>query len=96
MGPNPARLLNSYWYWQRIVLDTDNFPGKEFRTGRGLTQGDPASPMVFNVAVDAVVRAFLDIVCGPQEAQHSLGWAAGESNLIFYANDDRIAGRYHE
>ena len=58
-------------------------------------QGDPASFMIFNIVVDAVVRAVLDMVCRPQEAHHGLGWAAGERNLIFYANDGRIAGRDH-
>ena len=50
----------------------------------------------FNVVVELVVRAVLDLVCGPQEAKHGLGWAAGERNVIFYADDVRIAGRYHE
>ena len=45
--------------------------------------------------VDVVVWAVMDVVCGPQEAQHGLGWAVGERNLIFYADDGRIAGRYH-
>ena len=36
------------------------------------------------------------MVCRPQEAQHGLGWAAGEINLIFYANYGTIAGRYPE
>ena len=49
-----------------------------------------------NIVVDAVVWAVLDAVCGPQDPQHDLGWAAGERNLIFYAKYGRIAGRYHE
>ena len=64
--------------------------------GRGLTQGDPTPPMIFNIMVDAVVRVVLDGACRPQEAQHSLGWAAGDRNTIFYADDGRIAGRDHE
>ena len=36
------------------------------------------------------------VVCGLQETQHSLGWAAGDSNLIFYADDGGISGRYHK
>ena len=95
MGPNLARLLTAYWDRQRIVLKTGKFLGKEFKTGRGLTKGDPASTMIFNIVVDAVVRAVLDMVCGPQEAQHGLGWAAGERNLIFYADSGRIAGKDH-
>ena len=52
--------------------------------------------MIFNIVVDAVVRSFLDVVCGPQETQHGLGWEAGERNLIFHADDGRIAGRDHD
>ena len=55
-------------------------------------QGDPASPMIFNIVVDVMVREVLDVVCGPQEAQHGLGWATVESNLIFYAKDSMISG----
>ena len=39
--------------------------------------------MIFNIMVDVVVRAVLDVVCGHQEAQHGLGLAAGERNIIF-------------
>ena len=56
-----------------IVPNTSKFLGKEFRTGKDLTQGDTASPMIFNIVVDVVVRAVLDVVCGPHEAQHGLG-----------------------
>ena len=90
--PNLERLLTAYWYRQRILPKTGKFFGKEFRTGRGLTQGYPASTMIFNIMVDAVVRAVMDVVCGPQEAQHGLGWVAGERDLIFYADNNRIAG----
>ena len=51
--------------------------------------------MIFNIVVDAVVRAVLEVVCIPQEAQHGMGWAAGEINLVLCADDGRIAGRYH-
>ena len=39
-----------------------------------------------------MVRAALLEVCGSQEAQHGLGWAAGEHNICFYADDRRILG----
>ena len=51
--------------------------------------------MIFNTVVDAVVRAVLDVVCEPQEAEHGLVWATGERNVIFYTDDGRIAGRDH-
>ena len=64
--------------------------GTKFGTGRVVTQGEPASQIIFNVVVDAVVWAVLDVVCSPQGAQHGIGWAAGDRNLIFYADDSRI------
>ena len=73
MGPNMERLLTTYWDRQRIVPKTGKFLGKEFRMGRGLRQGEPASPMIFNIVVDMVVQAVLDVVCGPQETKHGFG-----------------------
>ena len=67
VGLNLTRLLKSYWEWQRIAPKTGKFLGNYFRTGRGLTQGDPASPMTFNIVADVVVRLVLDMVCGSQE-----------------------------
>ena len=52
--------------------------------------------MIFNIVVDAVVRALLDMIWGTQEAQNGLVWAAGVRNLVFYVNNGRIAGQYHK
>ena len=67
MGLNLDRLLKFYWENQRVPK-MGKFLRKDFRTGRGVTQGDPVSPMIFNIVVGAVVRAVLDVVCEPQEA----------------------------
>ena len=96
MGPNLAQLLTSYWDWQRIVTKTVKFLGKDLRTGRGLIQGDPASPMIFNIVMGAVVQSVHDVVCISQEGKHGLVRAAGERNLIFYANNGRIVGWDHK
>ena len=45
--------------------------------------------------VDVVVRVALEVFCGPQEALHGMGWAAGERNLILYVDDGRIGVREH-
>ena len=52
--------------------------------------------MIFNIVVDAVARAVLGVVCGPQEAQNGLGWTYGKINLLLYADYGRIAGRDHK
>ena len=96
LGLNLSCLLKNYWKRQMIVSKASKCLGIAFETGRGLIQGDPTSPMVFNIMVDAVVRAVLNMLCGPQEAHHGMDWAAGERNLVFHANDSRIVGWDHE
>ena len=45
--------------------------------------------MIFNIVLDAVLRAVLTEVCGTQEDHHRLGWVPGERNLVFYEDDAR-------
>ena len=49
-----------------------------------MTQGNPVSPTIFNIVVDAVVTAVLLEVCGPQEAHQWFGWAAGDYKIVLY------------
>ena len=62
MGPNLSRLLDDYWKRQRIFPKVGKCLGTVFEIGRGVTQGNPVSPMVFRIMVDAVVRALLEEV----------------------------------
>ena len=39
-----------------MVAQAGGYYGKAFGGERGVTQGDPLSPTIFNVVVDAVVR----------------------------------------
>ena len=96
MGPNLAHILDNYWRRQWIVPKVGKYLGTLSGTGRGVNQGNPASPIIFNIVVYAVVRAVLEELCIPREAQHGMGWAAGEINIVFYADDGRIVGRDHE
>ena len=61
-----------------------------------MIQGDPVSPMIFNIVVDAVVRVVLEEVCSLQEAQHGMVWSLGEIKRVLYGYYGRIAGRDHE
>ena len=58
-----------------------------------MTKGDPVYLTLFNIIVDAAVRATPQEICGPQEAQHGFRWSAGEHNICLYAYDGRIAVR---
>ena len=77
-----------------MVLKAGKCFGRPLCTDRGVTQGYPFSPTIFNIVVDAVVRVVLLEVCGYQVAQHGIGWLAGEHDICFYVDDRRIAGRY--
>ena len=61
-----------------------------------MTQGDPASPMIFIVVVYAVVQAVLGVVCSMQESHNGMVCEARERNLVFYMDDGSIVGRDHE
>ena len=65
MGQNMAHLISHHWDNQQFVPRARFFLGKDFVTGRGVTQVDPASPMIFNIVVGALVREVLVEVCGP-------------------------------
>ena len=39
-----------------MVARAGGYYGEAFKGSRGVTQGDPISPIIFNVVVDAVVR----------------------------------------
>ena len=66
MGQRMARLIAHQWDNLMFIQKAKRFLGTPFVTVRGVTQVDPASPMIFNIVVDAVVRATLEVVCAPK------------------------------
>ena len=66
-----------------MVTKGGKYYGQPFSTRRGVTQGDLVSPTLFNIIVDAVVRATLQEIFGPQEAQQGFGWSEVETKHIF-------------
>ena len=92
LGLDLHRLLQWYWDEQVVVPKAGKLFGRTFGTEIGVTQGDPVSPTIFNIVVEAVVRAVLLEVCGTQEAHHGFVWLEGEHNIVFYADDVWILG----
>ena len=43
-----------------MVARAGGYYGEAFKGARGVTQGDPLSPTIFNVVVDAVVRHWIE------------------------------------
>ena len=62
MGPRSLRLLRRYWYQFKMVVRAGGYYLEPFRREIGVTQGDPMSPTIFNVMVDAVVRHWDSLV----------------------------------
>ena len=60
VGPSARRLLTTYWRRLTMVSRAGGYYGEVFKGARGVMQGDPLSPTIFNVVVDAVVRHWID------------------------------------
>ena len=56
VGPMPLRLLLQYWARLSMVARAGDYCGAPFRRERGVKQGDPLLPTIFNVVVGAVVH----------------------------------------
>ena len=67
-----------------------------FSAGRGVTQGGPFSPCIFNVVVDAVVREWLRQTLGVEVARQGLGDLARTILVAFYADDGVLSARCPE
>ena len=70
--------------------------GKPFQAERGVTQGGPLSPKLFNVIVDAVVRELFRRLLGEDKARDGYGGRLRELLAIFYADDAMFASRNPE
>ena len=55
-----------------------------------MTQGDPLSPTIFNVVVDAVVRHWVNGVMEEAEARGETGQEGRHQAALFYAGDGMV------
>ena len=73
VGPWDFRLLQTYWRRLTMVAREGGYYGTAFQGDRGVTQGDPLSPTIFNVVVDEVVRHFVTVMVEETEEQGKRG-----------------------
>ena len=75
VGQRVRRLLRAYWSKSTMVARAGGYYGTGFKGERGVTQGDPLSPTIFNVVVDAVVCHWVTLAV--EEAETWGGAGAG-------------------
>ena len=74
-----------------MVARAGQYYGKGFKGEQGVTQGDPLSPTIFNVVVDAVVRHWLLLATQEAERRGERGRERRHQAALFYADDGMVA-----
>ena len=74
-----------------MVTKSDGYYGASFKVDRGVLQGDPLSPTIFNVVVDAVVRHWVTVMVEGAEERREHGQEGGHKNVVFYADGGMVA-----
>ena len=64
--------------------------GTAFVGERGVTQGDPLPPTIFNVVVDAVVRHWVNGIMDAAEDKGETGREGRHQSELFYASDGMV------
>ena len=77
VGQQVRRLLQECWSKSTMVAMERGYYGTGFKGERGVKQGDPLSPTIFNVVVDAVVRHWVNLSVEEAETRGSRGGRSG-------------------
>ena len=88
VGPRLWRLLQTSWGFMRMVAKAGGYYGSVFKISRGVTQGYPLYPTIFNVVVDAVVRHWVTVMA---ESAEERGQEGRHQNPLFYEYDSMIS-----
>ena len=90
-GPSMCGLLETFWYCQQLVSIHNGIHEPAFPTSRGKTQGGIISLMLFNVAVDNIIRTCMVMTVENQRvADDGLGETIGWCMGVFYADDGMV------
>jgi hypothetical protein len=82
MGERLLKILTNFWSSLRVVARQQGYYGDPFKSKRGTTQGDIISPTIFNIIVDAIVRAWYH-----QLESENL---SDKVRAVFFADDGHI------
>ena len=73
-----------------MVAREGGFYGMAFQGARGVTQGDPLYPTIFNVVMDAVVQHWVTVMIAGAEERGERGQEGKHQAALFYADDDIV------
>ena len=91
VGDRVRRMLRENWDKRTMVARAGVYYGGGFKGGRGVTQGDPLSPTIFNVVVDAAVCHWVTIAVTEAEKRRERGREGRHQAALFYADDGMLA-----
>ena len=91
-GEKALCLISRFWKQSVMVCRAGGRYGRVFRARRGVTQGGPLSPTIFNIMVDAVVREWLQNTLTPEDAKLAIQ-DVRKLMAAFYADDGLVASR---
>ena len=74
-----------------MVARAGGYYRTSFQGAHRVTQGDPLSPIIFNVVVDAVARHWLTVVVEGAEERGERGKEDRHQSALFYADDGMVA-----
>ena len=74
-----------------MVARAGGYYGEKFKGDRGVTQGEPLSPNIFNAVVDAVVRHWVKMTLDEAEKRGERGNEGKHQAALFYADDVMVA-----
>ena len=74
-----------------MVAREGGYYGTEFQGARGVTQGDPLSPTIFNMVVGAVVRHWVTVMVEGEKERGERGNEGRHQDALFYADNFMVA-----
>jgi hypothetical protein len=94
VGPRMIRLIWNFWRNAVLVCRASGNNGSPFCAGRGVMQGGPLSPKLFNFLVDAVTREWVRQLREESELQEAvITELMAAFFAIFYVDDAYLASR---